>query len=144
MLTNAEHKELLKLYARCIDPKDGETILKDADKKEVARLDELVKKLAPEPAQDVGEPRPTKIPHYVQSEQLKHLIEKGAQFVGAELRNHGSTQKPSMVIREWVYIGKGEDRKASFVQYAMGHAGDARVIEAGRTIAASALRRFQK
>lgn len=140
-LTSAEQKEMLKLSAKCLDPKDWETPLPDADKKDLRRLAELLKRLSAQPEDETGEPHPIKIKNYVMSAQAKALVEQGAEFQGAEQRNHGTDEVPKLVIREWLYVGKGDDRHCCFVQT---DGRDIRVIDAGKTIAASAYRRFQK
>jgi hypothetical protein len=143
-LTSQEQKELIRLSSRCIDPKDGEAPLPDADKKDLKRLLELSKKAGVEPENDIGRPCPVTIKGYVQSDLCKQMVADGAQFQGVEQRNHGTHEKPVYILREWLYVGKGEDRKAVFIQYRLGHGSDARAIEAGRTIAASAYQRFAK
>jgi len=136
-LTSQERKELGKLYVKCMD-KDGETVRPDADKKDLVRLQALLTKTEPEAQNETGEPRPEKIKNYVHSEHCKSLIAEGAEFQGVEIRNHGSQEKPRMVLREWLYTGvRGKDRKAVFVQ-------EGKVIEAGRTIAEAAYRRLSK
>ena len=141
MLSKAEHREMLRLSAKCLDPKDWETPLPDADKKELKRLGELLAKLSPEP--EMSHTTPTKIKGYVHSDQAKRLISEGAEFQGVEMRNHGTENKPRPVMREWFYVGvKGSldpatARKAVFVQ-------EGKVIEAGRTIAESAYARLAK
>ena len=129
-LTSTEHKRMVKLYADCLT-KDGKT-RPDATSKELKELEDLIGRSAPE------DPiRPEKIKNYRPSEQAKGLIEQGGEFQGPELRNHGTEEKPDMVLREWFYLGKGKDRKAVFVQ-------KGRVIEAGRTIARSFYTRLMK
>jgi hypothetical protein len=143
-LSTQERKELLKLYAKCIDPKDGEQPLPDADKKDLARLQILLDRMTPEPQDQIGAAQPVKLKDYTQSPLLKQKIAGGAVFQGVEMRNHGTEEKPVMVVREWLYVGEGNERKAAFIQYQVGHAGDGLFIEAGRTIAASAYARFGK
>lgn len=146
MLTRDEHKEMLTLSAKCLSPKDWETPLPDAGKKELGRLSELLKKMSPEPADEARNPRPERIKNFVMSEQAKLLLNDGAEFQGVEVRNHGTDEKPRYVYREWLYVGaKGSPgRKAVFVQYEAGHQSDGKVIEAGRTIADAAYRRFSR
>lgn len=129
-LTDAEHKRLIKLWASCLD-KDGKP-RPDALTKELKELNDLIGKTSPD------EPiHPVRIKDYKPSEVARQLIEEKAEFQGAELRKAGTPQKPIMILREWFYRGKGKDRKAVFVQ-------NGAIIEAGRTIAASAYARFQR
>jgi hypothetical protein len=147
MLTRDEHKELLKLTAKCMDPKsDWDKPLPDADKRDLKRLNELMVKMAAEPENTTGQPRPAKIKDFIMSELGKRIASEGGEAVGIEMRNHGTEQKPVVVFREWFMTGgrNTTERKAIFIQYRQGCSGDAKLIEAGRTIAASACLRLQK
>ena len=129
-LTAQEQKELTKLIVANVD-KEGKP-LKDAETKALARINELLARAEPE-----APIRPEKIKNYKPSEVAKDLIAKGGEFQGVESRNHGTEEKPVLVLREWFYVGTGAERKACFVL-------NGKVIDAGRTIARSALDRFQK
>ncbi len=140
-LTRAEHREFLKLQEKCFT-KDG--IDPAADKKDLLRMKELAAKVDPEAEESIGQPHPLKIKNFTMSDKGKQLVSEGAEFQGVEARNHGTQQKPAIVFREWYMVGKRgtQARKAIFVQYQEGHSVDGIVIEAGRTIAEAAYKRF--
>ncbi len=145
-LSKKEREELAKLMVGNFD-KEGKA-LPDADLKALKRVEELLVKSEPEP--ETGATAPMKLKNFVHCDLSKQLIADGAEFVGVEVRNHGTEDKPKMVWREWMYVGvKGskdpaKERKCLFVQYLVGHQGDAIAVDAGRTIAEAGLRRFQR